>query len=206
MPAPSDDRDRDVRPSAEARVSARRGWVELLARRLSIVDQLREDRQCNEGLMAPGFQAVAAHRLSRWARDEAAAPGWVRRPVGGAAAVGQWVARAVYGIEIPGSVELGRRVTFAHQGGIVLHHATVVEDGVVLRQGVTIGLRGDEPQDAQVAPRIGAGASLGAGAVIVGPIVVGEGAQVGANAVVTRDVPDGGRAYAPRTVIEGPRA
>jgi serine O-acetyltransferase len=52
---------------------------------------------------------------------------------------------------------------------------------------VTVGLRAGELRG----PTIEAGASLGTGAKVIGPVRVGAGAQVGANAVVVRDVPAG---------------
>ena len=53
-------------------------------------------------------------------------------------------------------------------------------------------------------PTIGDGVSLGAGAVVVGPVDVGAGARVGANALVTEDVPAGGKAVLPKGVVTGP--
>jgi serine O-acetyltransferase len=40
-------------------------------------------------------------------------------------------------------------------------------------------------------PTVGDGAVLGAGARVLGPVVIGAGAQIGANAVVVKDVPEG---------------
>ena len=50
--------------ASDARVPAERRWVEWLARRHPIVDVLREDRQRNDGISSPGFQAVAS-RVAR---------------------------------------------------------------------------------------------------------------------------------------------
>lgn len=190
--------------SSDARVPAERRWVEWLARRHPIVDILREDRQRNDGISSPGFQAVASQRLARWAAS-GEAPRWARGPVGRAARAGQWVARSVYGIEIPAEVSLGRRIRVAHQSGIVVHRDAVIGDDVTLRQNVTIGLHRDDVDDqAHNVPTIGDGVSLGAGAVVVGPVAVGAGARVGANAVVTEDVPAGGKAVLPKGVVSGP--
>jgi serine O-acetyltransferase len=68
--------------------------------------------------------------------------------------------------------------------GIVLHDAAVVGDRVHIDQGVTIG--GTATKGG--VPVIEDDVYLGAGAKILGPIVVGRGAVVGANAVVIRDV------------------
>lgn len=81
--------------------------------------------------------------------------------------------------------------------GIYLPHGQVVIDGLTtvhatatLSPFVTLGRRGDDI----VGPTIGAGASIGTGAKVLGPVVVGAHAQVGANAVVIDDVPAGATA------------
>ncbi|MFM7224587.1 MAG: serine O-acetyltransferase [Actinomycetota bacterium] len=78
--------------------------------------------------------------------------------------------------------------------GCYLAHGQVVVDGfveigpgVVLFPWVTIGLRAGDFRG----PTIGAGAHIGTGAKVIGPVTVGERARVGANAVVTGDVAPG---------------
>lgn len=187
-----------------ARAVAERWWVERLARRFPIVDVIREDRQVNGGLGEPGCQAVVFHRLANWATS-ADAPAMARRPVRWLAEAGLRRCRVVYGIELPASTELGRRVRIGHQSGIVVHPNVVIDDDVLIRQNVTIGLRRDEDaQEPGATPHLHRGVTVGAGAVIVGPIEIGEGAMVGANAVVTRDVPAGGRAVAPSAEVYAP--
>jgi serine O-acetyltransferase len=185
-----------------SRTPAKRWWVERLARRFPVVDVIREDLQVNDGIWQPGGQAVVCHRLVNWVRSEEA-PRVLRRPVGLLGRVGLYVSRVVYGIELPAEVTLGRRVKVAHQSGIVIHGAAVIDDDVLIRQNVTIGLRGDDDEgQPSAAPHIGKGVTLGAGAVVVGPIEVREGSWVGANAVVTQDVPAGGKAVAPRVDVQ----
>lgn len=202
-PLPTQARDDDPHATHElsARTPARRWWVERLARRFPVVDVIREDLQVNDGIWQPGAQAVVCHRLVNWARSEEA-PRALRRPVGLLAQAGLYVSRVVYGIELPAEVTLGRRVKVAHQSGIVIHGAAVIDDDVLIRQNVTIGLRGDDDEgQPQAAPHIAKGVSLGAGAVVVGPIEVSEGSWIGANAVVSQDVPAGGKAIAPRADV-----
>ena len=100
--------------------------------------------------------------------------------------------RNVYGIDLPYSVLLGRRVVIEHQGGIVIHGSAVIGDECVIRHGVTLGNRYlDQPQEA---PRLGARVNVGAGAKILGAVTIGDDAQIGANAVVLCDVPPGATA------------
>ena len=63
-----------------------------------------------------------------------------------------------------------------------------LDDEVHIRQNTTFGLRrhGDPRW---LKPVIGRGVQIGAGAVIVGPIRIGEGSVIGANVVLAHDVP-----------------
>jgi serine O-acetyltransferase len=97
--------------------------------------------------------------------------------------------RNFYGIELPYSARIGRRVVIEHQHGVVVHGNSVIGDDCILRQGVTLGSRTmDRPSDA---PHLGDRVSVGAGAKLLGAISIGDGAQIGANAVVRIDVPAG---------------
>lgn len=98
-------------------------------------------------------------------------------------------ARSIYGIELPHTVTLGRRVVIEHQGAIVIHGYSVIGDDCVIRQGVSMGLKNvSSPYDA---PVLGRRVDIGAGAKLIGKIIVGDDANIGANAVVTKDVPPG---------------
>jgi serine O-acetyltransferase len=92
------------------------------------------------------------------------------------------------GIDLPCEVVVGRRLKIEHFGGIIVSGDTVIGDDVVLRHGVTLGLRRtDQPG----APTIGNRVDIGAGAVILGKVTIGDDAVIGANAVVLTDVPPG---------------
>ena len=108
-----------------------------------------------------------------------------------------------YGIELPYTVQLGRRVVIEHQGAIVVHGNCRIGDDCIIRQGVTLGNRRLDEPDA--APILGDGVNIGAGAKILGLVTIGDGAQIGANAVVLRDVPAGALAVGvPANIVESP--
>ena len=62
----------------------------------------------------------------------------------------------------------------------------MIGERCILRQGVTIGLR---HVNDLVAPRLGNDVSIGAGAKILGRVVIGDHVDIGANAVVLTNVP-----------------
>jgi len=92
-----------------------------------------------------------------------------------------------YGIELPYSTTLGRRVVIEHQHGIVIHGYTAIGDDCIIRHGVTIGNRYmDRPLDT---PKLGCRVNIGAGAKLLGAITIGDDVNVGANSVVLCSVP-----------------
>ncbi|RKT33709.1 serine O-acetyltransferase [Microbacterium sp. AG1240] len=130
-------------------------------------------------LLYPGLHAIWAHRV--WHRLWLA--GW-RFP----ARLGSQVTRWITGIEIhPGAV-IGRRFFIDHGMGVVIGETAEVGDDVLLYHGVTLG--GRQREGGKRHPTIGDGVAVGAGAKILGPIMIGARTAVGANAVVTRDAPE----------------
>lgn len=91
-----------------------------------------------------------------------------------------------YASEIAQDAVVGAGLYVPHPYGIVVGRCEI-GDNVELLQNTTIGkLRSNDASF----PRIGNGVKVGAGAVILGSITIGENAVIGANAVVLQDVPD----------------
>jgi serine O-acetyltransferase len=100
--------------------------------------------------------------------------------------------RNTYGIELPYTTQLGRRVIIEHQSAIVIHGYCEIGDDSIIRQGVTLGNRYlEKPLEA---PKLGARVNVGAGAKIFGAVTIGDDANIGANAVVLIDIPAGATA------------
>jgi serine O-acetyltransferase len=76
---------------------------------------------------------------------------------------------------------------FDHATGIVVGETAVIDNNVSIMQSVTLGGTGNEAGDRH--PKIREGVMIGAGAKILGNIIIGEGAKVGAGSVVLDDVP-----------------
>ncbi|MBK1633011.1 serine O-acetyltransferase [Thiohalocapsa halophila] len=140
----------------------------------------------------PGLHAVMMHRLSHalWRRGLK----WLARLMSN-------VARLFTGIEIhPGAV-IGRRFFIDHGMGVVIGETAVIGDDCTLYHGVTLG--GTTWQKGKRHPSLGCDVVVGAGAKVLGPIVIGDGARIGSNAVVVKAVPPGGTVVGvPGRVIE----
>jgi serine O-acetyltransferase len=162
----------------------------------SLLAQIREDLAEYDSWTRPGFQAVAIHRVGVWRWR---LPVWLRAPLTVLYLVAQLVIRNVYSIELTSLTKVGRRLRIAHEGSVMIHPSVVIGDDCLIRQNVTIGIASN---DATKAPRLGDRVEVGAGAVIIGGITIGDDAHIGPNAVVTMNVPAGGMAVAtPARVI-----
>jgi serine O-acetyltransferase len=150
-------------------------------------------------LSKPGFHALALHRFGYWQRRLPPPARLVARVLHDAI---YYVTRVFYGIELPRTTGVGRRVVIGHQGGIVIGTQAEIGDDCLIRQNVTIGAAERGGAD----PRIGKRVTIGAGAVIVGAIVVGDDTVIGPNAFVAVDVPAGSRVVAPPARIFPPGA
>ncbi len=168
---------------------------------------LREDYATNDrsGLkwtfLTPAFQALLAYRLGVWCNGIGPAP--LRLPVRLAVGALAFLVRNFYGIELYPTARIGRRFRIAHQHGIVLARQVVIGDDCLVRQGVTIGAAGSR-DEAVRPPRLGNRVEVGAGAVLAGPISIGDDVRIGPNAVVMTDVPAGSIVTAPPSRIMTP--
>lgn len=98
------------------------------------------------------------------------------------------MARFLTGIEIHPGAAVGSGLFIDHGMGVVIGETTEIGDNVTLFQGVTLG--GTGKQRGKRHPTIGSNVVVGAGAKVLGPILVGNYVKIGANSVVLQDVPD----------------
>jgi serine O-acetyltransferase len=142
----------------------------------------------------PGLHALVWHRLTR--RLWRAGWRWLAR----------WLAhcgRFATGIEIHPGATIGRRVFIDHGMGVVIGETAEIGDDCTLYHGVTLG--GTSWNKGKRHPTLERGVVIGAGAKVLGPIILHEGAKVGSNAVVVREVPAGATAVGipARIVVKG---
>ena len=104
-------------------------------------------------------------------------------------------------IDIHPAADIGQRVFIDHGTGVVIGETAIIEDDVLIYQGVTLG--GVSLTQGKRHPTIKKGAVIGAGAKVLGNIEIGEYAKIGANSVVVKAVPDCSTAIGiPAHVIE----
>ena len=96
-------------------------------------------------------------------------------------------ARFFTGIEIHPGAKIGRRFFIDHGMGVVIGETAEIGDDVLMYQGVVLG--GTSLEKHKRHPTIGNRVVIGAAAIVLGPIEIGDGARVGANSVVVNPVP-----------------
>lgn len=158
---------------------------------LPLFTLLTEDFETHERkLTSPGFWALAVHRVGSRIRaaDE---EGDSQSPLGVVHKVLATTVDWVWGIRVPLSTRVGRRVHIWHFGSMLLNARSIGND-VHIRHDTTFGpLRSAKEPPPDSLPVIEDGADIGSGACIMGGLTVGRGAKVGANTVVLESVPAG---------------
>lgn len=140
----------------------------------------------------PGFHALLLHRLAH--RCWLSGFKWLGRFI-------SHLARWFTGIEIHPGATIGKRVFIDHGMGVVIGETAEIGEDCTLYHGVTLG--GTSWAKGKRHPTLGKGVVIGAGAKILGPILVGDGAKIGSNAVVVKPVPAGATAIGiPARLVE----
>lgn len=173
---------------------------ELETTDIGLWQQIKEDWEAHgRDWTKPGFRAVAVQRFGVWRMTLQSK--LLRAPFSILYRALYRKIRNVYGIDLPYTVKLGRRVIIEHQGAIVIHGYCCIGDDSIIRQGVTLGNRYlERPFEA---PKLGVRVNVGAGAKILGNVTIGDDANIGANAVVLSDIPPGQTAVGiPAKLIE----
>lgn len=140
----------------------------------------------------PGVWAIINHRIANRLYNK----GWVK------------LSRALVGIaslftktDIHPAATIGRRVFIDHAIGVVIGSTAIVEEDVLIYQGVTLG--GVSLDKCKRHPTVRANSVIGSGAKVLGNIIIGKNGKVGANSVLICDVPENSTAVGvPAKVIK----
>ena len=128
----------------------------------------------------PGLHALWSHRLARFL--------W-RHRLRLLGRVVSHINRFFTGIEIHPGARIGRRFFIDHGAGVVIGETAEIGDNVLLYQGVVLG--GTTLSKGKRHPTIGNKVVVGAGAIVLGAITIGDGARIGSGSVVVKSVPPG---------------
>lgn len=128
----------------------------------------------------PGLHAIWLYRLAHFL--------WVREFISLARFISH-VSRFLTGIEIHPGAKIGKRFFIDHGMGVVIGETSEIGDDVLIYQGVVLG--GTTRERKKRHPTIGNYVVIGAGATILGPVKIGDGARIGSGSVVVKSVPVG---------------
>ena len=129
-------------------------------------------------LTSSGLHAVLAHRVAHklHEKDHKLSARMVSQ-----------LARHYTGIEIhPGAI-IGKGLVIDHGMGVVIGETAEIGDNCTLYQGVTLGGTGKEQGKRH--PTLGDNVMVGAGAKVLGPVLIGNNAKIASNAVVLKEIP-----------------
>ncbi len=129
-------------------------------------------------LCYPGLHALWVHRIAH---------GLWRRKFYLLARILSQISRWMTAIEIHPGAKIGRKFFMDHGAGIVIGETAEIYDNVLMYQGVVLG--GTSLEKKKRHPTIGNDVIIGAGAILLGPIIIGDGGKIGAGSVVVKDVP-----------------
>lgn len=131
-------------------------------------------------LLYPGLHAVWTHRLAHalWGNG-----------FKGLARLISNISRFITGIEIHPGAQIGPGFFIDHGMGTVIGETAEIGENVTLYHNVTLG--GVSWEKVKRHPTLEEHVVVGAGAQILGPIVIGAHSRIGANSVVVKDVPPG---------------
>lgn len=126
----------------------------------------------------PGLQALLFHRVAHWIYNLGMP--FIPRLI-------SHLARFLTGIEIHPGATIGSGVFIDHGMGVVVGETAIVGDYCLIYQGVTLGGTGKESGKRH--PTLGENVVVGAGAKVLGNLLIGNNVRIGAGSVVLRDVP-----------------
>jgi len=157
------------------------GYISMIQK--DIASALERDPAARSSLeilmLYPGLHALWIHRISHWL--------WVH----GTKLPARWIsqiARGLTGIEIHPGAKIGSGLFIDHGMGVVIGETAEIGNEVTLYHGVTLG--GTSLSKGKRHPTIGDRVTIGAGAKVLGNIMIGADSRIGANAVVVKTVPE----------------
>ena len=166
--------------NATSSSECKRGFIE------EIKDNVRAIRQRDPAatsnaevlLLYSGLHAVLAYRIAHKFYKKGHT--FIARAI-------SQLAKFYTGIEIHPGATIGRGLVIDHGTGVVIGETTEIGDNCTLYQGVTLGGTGKDVGKRH--PTLGDNVLVGAGAKVLGPIIIESNSKIAANAVVLKNIP-----------------
>lgn len=131
-------------------------------------------------LLYPSIHSLIFHRGAHWL--------FKKKCIFLARLISQ-ISRFFTGIEIHPGAKIGKGVFIDHGMGVVIGETAEVGDNVLIYHGVTLGGTGKDKGKRH--PTVGNNVIIGAGAKVLGPIIIEDNVKIGANSIVLKNVPSG---------------
>lgn len=113
------------------------------------------------------------------------------------------IIKTIAGADIPAKCSIGKNLYLGHgANGIIIHPKTVIGENARIYHQVTLGSNGVGNNRS---PILGNDVFIGAGAKILGHVIIGDNAKIGSNAVVLRNVPTNSTAIGIPAIIKQPK-
>lgn len=138
-------------------------------------------------LFKQGIWVLMQYRFSRWVYEDFHVP-CIRQILRVFCFFWQKLVEITTGVELPNRAKLGKGVFIPHANSIQIHGDVEIGEYPIISQRVSIGLGGRGEN--RGCPKIGDRVFIAPGAIVFGPITIGNDVAIGANAVVTKDLPD----------------
>lgn len=130
-------------------------------------------------ILYPGFHILVFHRIAHF---------FYKHKLLFIARLISQIGRFFTGIEIHPGAKIGKRLFIDHGMGIVIGETAEIGDDCTIYHQATLGGTGKDKDKRH--PTIGNNVMVGAGAKILGPIIIGNNVKIGAGAIVLKNVED----------------
>lgn len=163
-------------------------------------EKFRSDfRRHGSRVTEPGTWVMAVYRFGRWKNKLPKPARWVAHKV---YRLGFLATNVTCGCHVADTVEFGEAPHLIHAKDILIHPKVKLGDRVGLMHNVSLATTVDRPG----VPSIGNDVFIGTGAVLIGPVKIGDGARIAPNSLVLNDVPAGATAIGvPARIVRAPK-
>ena len=148
-------------------------------------DDVFQDWAANRGAGKSRLIMVLFRQVARWHRGPRRP--WHKPLTAGYTVLVNWV----LGVELPPATQVGPGLCLMHPQSIVINPDTRIGRDCTIRASTVLGNIVKADGTITGSPTLHDKVEVGVGVIIIGPVEIGAGARIGAGAVVIDDVPAG---------------